>query len=84
MSNADATARATYTDAQLVRDGALACRVSEDDFSEWLADDRRLSLEMTAVELFKACEHYSQRAMRVRAALLDLPPIDEEFDAEED
>lgn len=78
--NTDKTARAVYTDEQLIRDGALAMRVDQPAFKEWLAEERRMTLEAYAVQLFIHCENYSQRAMRLRAALLDLPDEEEEDD----
>lgn len=78
MSNDTLTSVAEYDDKQLIRDGALALRASEDQFEAWLAEERRVTLEMAAVELFMNCENLSQRAMRLRKALLDCPPDGEE------
>lgn len=73
-----------YDDRLLIRDGALALRADEKAYKDWLNEERRVTLEMTAVSLFENCENLSQRAMRVRAALRDCPPEGEEDYLDED
>lgn len=73
---------AAYTEAEIVRDIEMAGICEPGGAAElWAETDpfgRHWLVERVALKLFRECETYSQRALRVRAWLLDNPDPDPE------
>jgi len=72
--------QAAYTDEQIIRDIELANVIEPGGVrGAWDESDafgRNWLVERAALKMFLVCENYSQRALRLRAWLLDHPDPD--------